>query len=127
MIPYVATTEDVRVVVRPAYLDAQSAPLEHRFVFSYLIRIENHSTQTVQLLRRAWYIVDQSGFIQQVEGEGVVGQQPIVHPGRAHEYSSFVVIRAFSGYMEGSYLMQRDDGSRFSIQIPRFYLQAAAN
>lgn len=127
MIPYVATTEDLRVVVRPAYLDAQSVPLERRFVFSYLIRIENHSAHAVQLLRRAWYIVDRSGFIQEVQGEGVVGQQPILRPGGAHEYSSFVVIRSFTGYMEGTYLMEREDGTRFTIQIPRFYLQAAAN
>lgn len=127
MVPYSATTDDVTVTVRPVYLDSQSDFFSRRFVFGYFIRIENHGAEEVQLLRRHWYIYDAGGRVQEVEGEGVVGQQPLIAPGAAHEYSSYCVLTTFEGTMEGSYLMQRPNGERFRIAIPRFDLRAAAN
>ena len=127
MVSYDATTDTVRVTVRPAYLDGKSDAIERRFAFAYFVRIENHGDGEVQLLRRSWTITDADGHVQEVEGEGVVGRQPVIGPGEAHEYHSFCVLRTFTGSMEGTYLMQRPDGSRFRAQIPRFHLTAATN
>lgn len=127
MVSYDATTEAVRVTVRPAYLDGRSDALARRFVFAYFVRVENHGPGEVQLLRRRWTITDGEGHVQHVEGAGVVGDQPLIAPGGAHEYQSFCVLRTFEGTMEGTYLMQREDGSRFRAQIPRFHLAALAN
>lgn len=127
MVSYDATTETVHVTVRPAYLDGKSEALEKRFVFAYFVRIENHGADEVQLLRRQWTITDAEGHVQHVEGDGVVGRQPTLGPGEAHEYHSFCVLPTFEGTMEGSYLMQRESGARFRAQIPRFHLVAMAN
>ena len=127
MVPYVATTEDITVTVRPVYLDSQSDIINRRFVFGYFIRILNNSADEVQLLRRHWLIRDSGGRVQEVEGEGVVGEQPIIPPGGDHKYNSFCVLESFEGSMEGTYLMQRPNGERFRIAIPRFDLRAAAN
>jgi ApaG protein len=127
MVPYVATTDDITVTVRPVYLDSQSDMMNRRFVFGYFIRITNNSSDEVQLLRRHWLISDSSGRLQEVEGAGVVGEQPVILPGDEHRYNSFCVLETFEGSMEGSYLMQRPNGERFRIAIPRFDLRAAAN
>ncbi len=127
MVAYDATTERVTVTVRPVYLDEQSDPLARRFVFAYFVRIENGGTGEVQLLRRHWHIRDGHGKAQEVEGDGVVGQQPVIAPGGAHEYHSFCVLETFEGAMEGTYLLQRENGERFRAQIPLFHLRARAN
>ena len=127
MVSYDATTETVRITVRPAYLDDKSDALSQRFVFAYFVRIENQGGDEVQLLRRHWRISDAEGHLQEVEGAGVVGQQPAIAPGEAHEYHSFCVLKTFEGTMEGTYLMQRESGARFRAQIPTFYLRALAN
>jgi len=127
MIPYIATTRDITVTVRPVYLDGRSDLIKHRFVFGYFIRIENHGFGDVQLLRRHWWIRDARGQVQEVEGEGVIGVQPVIAPGDTHEYNSFCVLETFQGSMEGTYLMEESQGERFRVTIPRFYLRAAAN
>lgn len=127
MVSYDAITETVRISVRPAYLDGKSDALARRFVFAYFVRVENHGADEVQLLRRHWSITDADGHVEEVEGEGVIGLQPTIAPGEAHEYHSFCVLRTFEGTMEGSYLMQREGGARFRAQIPRFHLVALAN
>ena len=127
MVSYGATTEAVTVTVRPVYLDDKSEPLAGRFVFAYFVRIENAGAQEVQLLRRRWLIRDASGHVQEVEGQGVIGRQPVLAPGEAHAYHSFCVLPTFEGTMEGDYLMQREDGARFRAEIPRFHLRALAN
>ncbi len=124
---YTATTEGIHITVRPIYLDGQSEPLARKFVFAYFIRIENNSSETVQLLRRHWHIVHSSGRTDEVEGEGVVGQQPIIPPGDSHNYNSFCILETMEGYMEGTYLMKRSDGELFRVTIPRFYLRASVN
>lgn len=127
MVTYDATTETVRVTVRPAYLDGKSDPVARRFAFAYFVRVENRGPDEVQLLRRHWTITDGDGRAQDVEGSGVIGEQPTIAPGEAHEYHSFCVLRTFEGTMEGTYLMQRETGARFKAQIPRFHLVAMAN
>ena len=127
MFPFVATTHEITVSVRPVYLDGESDVMRRRFVFGYYIRIQNGGSAPVQLLRRRWLIRDQAGAVEQVEGDGVVGKQPLIDAGSAHTYSSFCILKTFEGTMEGTYLMQRTSGEEFEIQIPRFVLRAAAN
>ncbi len=127
MVSFAATTEGIRVAVSPVYLDDQSDLLAHRAVFAYYVEIENGGYGEVQLLRRHWRIQDQGTRVREVEGEGVVGEQPVMAPGETYRYNSFCVLESLEGTMEGSYLMQRADGSRFRIAIPRFYLRARAN
>jgi ApaG protein len=127
MLEYEALTDTIRVIVRPIYLDGQTDIMSGRFVFGYFVRIENEGSQEVQLLRRHWLISDGSGKVQEVEGEGVVGNQPVIESGGHHEYNSYCVLETFEGNMEGSYLMQRASGERFRVVIPRFNLRAAAN
>ena len=124
---YVATTENITVTVRPVYLDGQSDAIAKKFVFLYFVRIENHSRGAVRLLRRHWYIHDANGEVKEVEGDGVVGKQPTLRPGESHEYNSYSILETFEGYMEGSYLLQREEGETFDVKIPRFTLRAAAN
>ena len=127
MFSFEATTQQLTVSVRPVYLDEQSDVFASRFVFAYFVRIENHGPAEVQLLRRHWVIRHGDGRTVDVEGEGVIGQQPVLAPGSAHVYHSFCVLETMEGSMEGTYLMQRANGSRFRAQIPRFALRAAAN
>lgn len=127
MFPFVATTYDITVSVRPVYLDGESDALLRRFVFGYLIRIENGGSEAVQLRRRRWLIRDGEGRVEEVEGAGVVGKQPIIAAGEAHSYSSFCIIKTLEGTMEGTYMMERPSGETFDIAIPRFILRASAN
>ncbi len=127
MIPYHTITRDVEVTVRPVYLDGQSDVMDRKFVFGYFIRIENRGLEAIQLLRRHWYITDETGKVQEVEGEGVIGQQPIIEPGSAHQYNSFCVLETFTGHMRGHYTMERLHGERFKVDIPQFDLKAAVN
>jgi len=127
MNPYVATTEDITVIVQPVYLDGQSDVLARRFVFAYFVRIENNGIDDVQLLRRHWFIRDALGDIKEVDGEGVVGKQPVIPPGEAHEYNSYCILETFEGSMDGTYLMLRSNGESFRVTIPRFSLRASAN
>lgn len=124
---YTETTENITVSVRPIFLDGQSDPMSRKFVFAYFVRIENGGNEEVQLLRRHWFIHDGDSDAKEVEGEGVVGKQPVIPPGAAHEYSSFCVLETFEGFMEGTYTMVRPNGDRFKIVIPRFNLRAASN
>ncbi|MBI1807661.1 MAG: Co2+/Mg2+ efflux protein ApaG [Ignavibacteria bacterium] len=124
---YSATTADITIRVRPVYLDGQSDVLARKFVFAYFVRIENHGTENVQLLRRHWFINHAGGRVEEVEGEGVVGKQPVIAPGEAHEYNSFCILETFEGTMEGTYLMQRGKGEYYRVAIPRFTLRAMAN
>jgi ApaG protein len=117
-------THGIRIRVTPLFLDQQSRPAEGRYVFAYVVRIENVGKDTVQLLRRRWLIHDAIGEDTEVEGDGVVGQQPVIPPGGVHEYQSYCVLKSTSGHMEGSYTFSRPDGKTFDAAIPRFVLSA---
>jgi ApaG protein len=114
----------VRITVRPAHLASESVPEAGKFVFSYAVRIENVSGSGVHLLSRRWHIHDSIGEEMVVEGEGVVGVQPLIRAGGVHEYESFCVLKSPAGFMEGEYFFEREDGTTFSAAIPRFDLVA---
>lgn len=121
---FYALSERIRITVRPWFLAAQSRPGLGHYVFAYEIRIENVRPETVQLLSRYWRIQDSIGEETEVEGEGVVGEQPVIDPFHAHEYQSYCVLKSPSGSMEGHYTFVTPDGGRFRAQIPRFVLDA---
>lgn len=121
---YDATTESIRVSVKPIYLEDQSSPIENHYVWAYQIRIENLGDETVQLLNRHWRITDSRGRMQEVKGAGVVGEQPILSPGESYEYTSGTPLPTPSGIMVGTYEMQSVDGRRFDVAIPAFSLDS---
>jgi ApaG protein len=120
---YYRITDDIRVTVQPVYLPQHSSPATPRYVFAYHIRIENVGNRAAQLIWRHWYIHDPVAGDSEVEGEGVVGEQPLLAPGEVHEYQSFCVLEGPSGSMEGFYEFNRPDGTRFKAAIPKFLLQ----
>jgi len=115
-------THSIRVDVETAYIDEQSNPKERRFVFSYTITIRNEGTVAARLLTRHWVITDANGKVQEVRGEGVVGEQPHLKPGQGFRYSSGTVLETPVGAMQGSYQMVTDDGARFDAPIAVFRL-----
>jgi ApaG protein len=119
---YEKATEGIRVWVRPRFSLAQSDPAEGTFVFSYQIGLANEGRQPAQLLFRHWRIHDAVAGDSLVDGEGVIGQQPLLEPGESHQYSSYCVLRSPVGYMEGYYTFARPDGTRFKVEVPRFQL-----
>lgn len=119
---YYRETQGIRITVRPMFLEEQSLPTLHRYVFAYFIRIENVGRRTVQLLARHWHIHDSIGEDTEVEGDGVVGQQPTLASGDVHEYNSFCILKSPSGHMEGTYRFRYADDSLFDAVIPRFLL-----
>ena len=104
------------------FLDDQSAPEEGRYVFAYTIHIRNGGPQPAQLLSRHWIITDANGRVEEVRGEGVVGEQPRLEPGEAFTYTSGAVLETAVGSMQGSYHMSGDDGTEFDAPIPPFTL-----
>ncbi len=119
---YSETTRSITIHVEPIYLEDQSVPEEHHYVWAYHVRIENHGNETVQLLTRHWKIMDQGGNVQEVKGDGVVGEQPILVPGDSFEYTSGTPLGTPSGIMSGSYHMQTTDGDMFDAIVPAFSL-----
>ena len=119
------TTSGVLTSVEIFYQDNHSNPQKGDFVFAYRITIENQNTFSIKLLNRHWYIFDSDGTVRQVEGEGVVGQQPVLEPNEAYEYVSGCNLNTSIGKMAGTYLMERLlDGKQFKVQIPEFVMIA---
>ena len=112
----------IRVDVDTSYLEEQSDPKEHRYVFSYTITIRNEGTVPARLVTRHWIITDSNGKVQEVRGEGVVGEQPYLKPGQGFRYSSGAVLETPVGAMQGSYQMVGDDGAQFDAPIAAFRL-----
>ena len=121
---YSETTRAIRISVDTSYIDDQSEPDDFHYVWAYHIRIENNGDETVQLLRRNWHITDSKGRVQEVRGEGVVGEKPVLEPGEAYEYTSGTPLSTPSGFMVGSYQMVNEDGKRFSVSVPAFSLDS---
>ena len=124
--PYAETTGSITVRVAVSYLPEQSHPSLGRWFWAYHVRIENESPATVQLLTRHWVITDGRGARHSVEGEGVVGEQPVIAPGASFDYVSGCPLATPTGAMQGSYHMIAEDGSAFDVDIPRFALLAPA-
>jgi ApaG protein len=112
----------IDVDVRTQYIEDQSSPEENRFVFSYTITLRNTGNLAAKLLTRHWIINDANGNVQEVHGEGVVGEQPYLRPDESFEYTSGTVIETPVGSMQGSYQMITDDGMAFDANIPAFTL-----
>jgi ApaG protein len=120
-----AITEGIKVSIEAIYQAEFSSPHQQHFVFTYKAEIENHSNLTVQLIRRKWEIFDAGQTFKLVEGEGVVGQQPILEPGHVHRYVSGCNLRSGLGKMRGSYVMEKlVDGKLIEVKIPEFQLIA---
>lgn len=119
---YEARTRDIMVRVQPAYLEDQSDPEEGRWFWAYTVEIENHGLETVQLKSRHWFITDGLNRTEEVNGEGVVGEQPVLKPRDAYRYTSGCPLPTPSGVMRGTYLMQSDAGETFDVDIPEFSL-----
>jgi ApaG protein len=122
---YSATTRSIRVSVRAFYLADQSEPDRAHFVWAYRVAIANEGKETVQLLRRSWFITDGLGRTQQVHGEGVVGEQPVLEPGQNFEYTSGTPLATPSGFMRGAYhMVVTATGETFDVAIPAFSLDS---
>ena len=119
---YESTTRDIKVIVQPQYLAEQSKPHDSYFVWAYTVVIENVGNETVQLRTRFWQITDAVGRVQEVRGEGVVGEQPVIKPGERFQYTSGAPLATASGFMSGSYQMETDNGQPFDVEIPAFSL-----
>jgi len=115
-------TYQINVRVRPEYSEEHSDAAEGRFVFIYRVNIHNEGNVAAQLLRRHWIITDADGRVQEVEGEGVIGEQPVIQPGEEHAYQSFCILDTPIGCMQGSYQMRAADGNEFEAEIPTFTL-----
>lgn len=112
----------IRIEVETEYLDQQSDPEQGRYAFAYRITIRNEGARPAQLLSRHWIITDADGGVQEVRGEGVVGEQPTIEPGEGFRYSSGAVLPTPVGSMRGAYQMTEASGQRFEVPIPAFTL-----
>lgn len=119
---YEKITRSIRVRVEPRYMDDQSAPSEGLWFWAYTVDIANEGGEAVQLRSRHWEITDANGRMQEVDGPGVVGEQPIIAPGGSFKYTSGCPLATPSGIMVGRYAMVTDSGERFSVDIPAFSL-----
>ena len=118
-----AITEGIRVTVECTYLPEHSSPEEDRYAFAYFVTIANEGTTRCQLRRRHWIITDGNGKVEEVEGPGVVGEQPLLDQGDTHRYTSGAVLTTPVGTMEGTYEMHEPGGRIFHAQIPRFSMR----
>jgi ApaG protein len=118
-------TRGIKVVVETEYQPSYSSPSQYHYVFTYKITIENQSEFTIQLKRRHWHIHDAGFTVREVEGEGVVGQQPVLEPGETHQYVSGCNLKSGLGKMVGTYQMERVvDGAIFQVNVPEFVMVA---
>jgi len=115
-------THGIYVSAQPNFLPSHSDPATNRYLFNYRIVIQNNGNESVRLRSRRWSIVDADGERHEVQGLGVVGHNPVLGPGEKFEYSSFAPLQTQWGTMEGSYVLQRDDGSTIEANVGRFYL-----
>ncbi len=116
------TSHPINITVKTSYLEEYSQPEQQRYVFAYTVTIENNSDQAAKLLNRHWIITDANNIVQEVQGVGVVGQQPYIPPGETYSYSSNAILETQTGTMEGSYEMQNDKGEHYKVPIPLFSL-----
>src|ERR1700733_14394562 len=121
---YRAVTREIEVTVEPNFMPERSSQEKRQFFWSYTVVITNAGAETVQLKTRPWIITDASGHMQEVRGEGVVGEQPVLGPGERFEYTSGVPLPTTSGFMTGRYQMVTESGEKFEIDVPTFSLDS---
>lgn len=121
---YSQVTHGIDVTVYPIYLESQSSPDENHYLWAYHVRIENKGDKTLQLKGRYWRITDSFGRIQEIQGGGVAGEQPVLEPGDVFEYTSGTPLDTPSGIMVGSYQMETEKGEVLEVAIPAFSLDS---
>jgi len=121
---YETTTRSIRVCVEPAFEEEESSPGDSHFFWSYTVEIENLSQETVQLRSRYWQITDASGFVEEIRGHGVVGEEPVIAPGDSFRYTSGAPLGTSSGIMVGCYQMESPSGEMFNVDVPAFSLDS---
>ena len=121
---YTATTRHIKITVVPVFLTEQSDVMEQHYVWAYTIQIENEGDETVQLLNRYWRITDAQGTVLEVHGPAVIGEQPVLEPTDAFQYTSGAALKTSSGIMAGHYEMQTAGGELFLVEIPAFSLDS---
>lgn len=119
---YSYETNGVRIVVQPEFIDSQFSGVGNLFIWIYHVRIDNYSNSNIRLVNRYWKIIDEKGTVQEVSGEGVVGEKPYILANNSFQYESGVHLRFPSGIMTGHYQMQKDNGELFNVKIPTFSL-----
>lgn len=119
------TTQGVEITVETFYQPDHSIPLQHEYMFAYRITLENHNPFPVQLLRRQWHIFDSNGEYRQVDGDGVIGQQPVLQPGESFQYVSGCNLKSDMGKMRGHYeMINLNNHYPFEVEIPMFEMIA---
>lgn len=121
---YELMTREIIVRVEPEFMAEESAPEDDYYVWSYTVEIENCGPETIQLRTRQWQITDATGRTQEIHGQGVVGEQPVLGPGDGYEYSSGAPLSTPSGLMAGTYTVQTDTGELFEVRVPAFSLDS---
>lgn len=117
-------SHSINVDVDTLYIESESSPVNSQYVFAYTITITNDGTEAAKLMTRHWVITDANGHIEEVRGDGVVGEQPYLKPGEGFQYTSGAVLKTPVGTMSGSYRMVADNGSNFDADIPEFILSS---
>ena len=120
---YIEITRDIRIEVVPTFVPEESRAEQNYFVFAYQVKITNQGQAPVQLISRHWIITDGNGVVHEVKGDGVIGQQPTLTPGKTYEYSSFCPLPTLTGSMRGSYRMKDPAQGEFDVRIPLFFLR----
>lgn len=120
---YRETTNNVQVEVDPVFLPERSDPAQNYYYFAYQVRVKNLGEVTTQLMSRHWVITDGAGRVHEVDGPGVVGEQPTLEPGQEYEYTSFCPLPTPTGNMRGTYHMVDKNGARYDVRIPLFFLR----
>jgi ApaG protein len=118
-----AETKGILIEVQSRYVEDASLPMTRRFVFEYTITITNNGSEAVQLRSRRWIITDGLGAVEEVEGPGVVGEQPVLSPGEGFRYTSGAILPTERGMMRGTFQMHRGDGAQFDVTIAPFLLE----
>lgn len=117
-------SQNINIDIDTLYIESESSPEDSQYVFAYTITITNSGTEAAKLMTRHWIITDANGHIEEVRGDGVVGEQPYLKPGEGFQYTSGAVLKTPVGTMSGSYQMLTDDGSNFDAEIPEFILSS---
>ncbi len=117
-------SQNINVDVDTLYIESESSPANSQYVFAYTITITNDGTEAAKLMTRHWVITDANGHVEEVHGDGVVGEQPYLKPGEGFQYTSGAVLKTPVGTMSGSYQMVTDNGSNFDAEIPEFILSS---
>ncbi len=121
--PYVAVTNEIEVSVWPEFIDSKNNQIGELYIWAYHVRIKNKSPESIKLLARYWRIIDECGNVQEIEGEGVVGDKPLILPNSSYQYSSGVHLKYPSGIMSGRYRIEKISNKEiFQIKIPNFSL-----